>query len=78
MRDGTEKFPTPDSHVDGENGAKTMVYNTKKNSKRGTREENKKKKERLKKYNNKKKELSFIDTFGCFYIHIQEFSFSNN
>ena len=57
MRDGTEKFPTPDSHVDGENGAKTMVYNTKKNSKRGGREKNRKKKERLKKYNNKKKEL---------------------
>ena len=35
MRDGTGKLPTPDSHVDGENGAKTMVYNTKRNSKGG-------------------------------------------
>ena len=57
MRDGTEKLPTPDSHVDGENGAKTMVYNTKRNSKREGREKNRKKKERLQKYNNKKKEL---------------------
>ena len=57
MRDGTRKFPTPNSHVDGENGAKTMVYNTKKNSKRGGREKNRKKKERLKKYNSKEKEI---------------------
>ena len=35
MQDRTGKLPTPDSHVDGENGAKTMVYNTKRNSKRG-------------------------------------------
>ena len=33
MRDGTGKLPTPDSHVDGENDAKTMVYNTKRSSK---------------------------------------------
>ena len=57
MQDGTGKFPTLDSHVDGENGAKTMVYNTKRNSKRGGQEKNRKKKEMLKKYNNKKKEL---------------------
>ena len=42
MRDGTEKLPTPDSHVDGENGAKTMVYNTKRNSKKGGRRKNRK------------------------------------
>ena len=46
VRDRTRKLPTPDSHVDGENGAKTMVYITKRNSKRETR-----------KYNSKKKEL---------------------
>ena len=57
MRDGTGKLPTPNSHVDGENGAKTIVYNTKRNSKRGGREKNRKKKEMLKKYNSKKKEL---------------------
>ena len=57
MRDGTGKLLTPDSHVDGENGAKTIVYNTKRNSKRGGREKNRKKKEMLKKYNSKKKEL---------------------
>ena len=57
MRDGAGKFPTLDSHVDSEYGAKTMVYNTKRNSKREGREKNRKKKERLQKYNNKKKEL---------------------
>ena len=31
MRDGTGKLPTPDSHVDSEYGAKTMVYNMKRN-----------------------------------------------
>ena len=35
MRDGTGKLPTPDSHVDGENGAKTIVYNAKRDSKGG-------------------------------------------
>ena len=45
MRDGTGKLSTPDSYVDGENGAKTMVYNTKRNSKRGgTGEKQKRKK----------------------------------
>ena len=34
VRDGTGKLPTPNSHVDSESGAKTMVYNTKRNSKR--------------------------------------------
>ena len=57
MRDGTGKLPTLDSHVDGENGAKTMVYNTKRNSKERKKEERGKKKERSKKYNIKKKEL---------------------
>ena len=57
MRNGTGKLPTPDSHVDGENGAKTMIYNTKRNSKRKTREKTGRKKERSKKYNSKKKEL---------------------
>ena len=44
MRDGTRKLPTPDSHVDGENSAKTMVYNTKRNSKREKRKKNRKEK----------------------------------
>ena len=34
MRDGTGKLPMLDLHMDGENGAKTMVYNTKMNSKK--------------------------------------------
>ena len=57
MQDGTEKLPTPDSHVDGENGAKTMVYNTKRSSKwKGEKKKSRKKNERLKKYNSKTKE----------------------
>ena len=35
MRDGTGKLPTPDSHVDNGYGAKTMVYNMKKELKEG-------------------------------------------
>ena len=46
MRDGTGKLPTPDSHVDGENGAKTMVYSTKRNSKKKEKKKKKKRKER--------------------------------
>ena len=54
MRDGTGKLPTPDSHVDGENGAKTMVYNMKRNSKKRGPERKTKKKKRFKKYKSKK------------------------
>ena len=53
--------------MDGGNGVKTIVYNTKKDSKKGTPEKKtRKKKERereskkLKKYNNKKKEFSTL------------------
>ena len=55
MRDRTRKLPTPDSHVDGEYGTKTMVYNMKRNSKK--RGEKNKEKERFKKYNSKKGKL---------------------
>ena len=34
---GQGKLPTPDSHMDGENGAKTIVYSTKRDSKRNER-----------------------------------------
>ena len=44
MRDVTGKHPTPNSHVDGENGAKTMIYNTK----RKPKEKKKKKREKRK------------------------------
>ena len=45
MRDGTGKLPTPDSHVDDENGAKIMVYNMKREFKeKGERKNEKKKK----------------------------------
>ena len=55
MRDWTEKLPTLDSHVDGENGAKTIVYNMKRDSKiRREKKKTKDKNKRLKKYNSKK------------------------
>ena len=53
MRDVTGKHPTPNSHVDGENGAKTMVYNTKRKPKE-KKKERRKEKRRSKKYNSKK------------------------
>ena len=42
---GQGNFQTPNSHVDGEDSAKTMVYNAKRNSKREG-EKKKQKKER--------------------------------
>ena len=56
-------FPTPDPHVDGGNGVKTIVYNTKEDKKKGGRKRKKERKERekeskrLKKYNSKKEEF---------------------
>ena len=48
--------------MDGEKGARTIVYNTKKDSKEGGRKKRKRRKsERLKKYNSKKKEFHIID-----------------
>ena len=57
MRDGTGKLPTPDSHVDNEDGTKTMVYNRKRNEKKkkGGGEKREKREERLKKYNHSRK-----------------------
>ena len=60
--------------MDGGNGVKTIVYNTKKDSKRETQEKKTKKKKerereskRLKKYNSKKEEFSTLShsTRGC-------------
>ena len=56
MRWDREKFPKSDSHVYGENGAKVMVYNMKRNPKKGEQKKNREK-ERFKKYNSKKKKL---------------------
>ena len=52
-------LPTPDPHVDGENGVKTIVYNTKKERKKGRKKKKRKRKreQRLKKYNSKKEEF---------------------
>ena len=54
MWDGTGKLPTPDKHVDNEDGTKTMVYNRKRNEKK-EKEKKEKIKKRLKKYNSRKK-----------------------
>ena len=35
MENREKGLPTPDPHVDGGNGVKTIVYNTKKDSKKG-------------------------------------------
>ena len=60
---GNGKLPTPDSHVDGEKDAKTIVYNRKRDSKKKRRKKTRKRKEskRLKKYNSKKEEFFTID-----------------
>ena len=48
--------------MDGEKGAKTIVYNMKRDSKeRRTEKEKQEKSERLKKYNSKEKEFYTID-----------------
>ena len=39
MENREKGLPTPDPHVDGGNGVKTIVYNTKKDSKKGGQEE---------------------------------------
>ena len=39
-------LPTPDLHVDGGNGKKTIVYNTKKEKKKGHTEKRRKKRKR--------------------------------
>ena len=63
LRSG-KRLLTPDSHVDGGNGAKTVVYNTKKDSKNGGRRKKYKKekeRKRWKEYNSKKEEFFIID-----------------
>ena len=47
MRWDREKLPKPDSHVYGENGAKIMVYNMKRNPKKRERTEEKQRKRKV-------------------------------
>ena len=54
MRWDKERLPTPDSHVYGGNGAETMVYNMKRDSKKKWTREKNGERERFKKYNSKK------------------------
>ena len=59
-------LPTPDPKVDGGNGKKTIVYNTKKEKKGRTqkkdwrKEKERERAKRLKKYNSKKEEFSTL------------------
>ena len=50
---GTEKLPTSDSHVDGEKGTKTIVYNTKREDeekkKKGEKDTEKKREQKVEK-----------------------------
>ena len=48
MKSRGKRLPTPDSHVDGGNGAKIVVYNTKKDSKNRRWRKNTRKKKREK------------------------------
>ena len=50
-------LPTPDPHVDGGNGVKTVVYNTKKEKRKEEEKKREKESKRLKKYNSKKEEF---------------------
>ena len=86
---GTKKLWTPDSHVGGEVCGKIMVYNMKRDQKKGDREKSRKKRKRereskrLKKYNSKKEEFNIFDhiTRACLKIlfvlvHAQLFPFN--
>ena len=85
MRDGTRKLPTPDSYVDGKNGAKTMVYNTKMNSKRGGQEKTEEKKKGQRNTTVKRKNSKLLITLlghdrGCFsaLLHVQLLPLNTN
>ena len=78
MWNGTGKFPTPDSHVDGENSAKTMVYNMKRNSKRRRGEKTEERKKGRRNTTVKRKNSKLLITLlrhdrGCFFalLHVQ-------
>ena len=90
-RRGTEKLWTPDSHVGGEIGVKTVVYNMKRDQKKKAREEkkeerNKKRKEGAKgwrEYNGKKKKYCTLDhttrawpMILFVFVHVQFFPFN--
>ena len=44
---GTEKLPTSDSHVDGEKGTKTIVYNMKRGGRRKKKKTEKKREQKV-------------------------------
>ena len=59
-RSGKKGLPTPNPHVDGGNGKKAIVYNTKKGKKGGGGTEKKDKEKRKRKKKRKRKELSTL------------------
>ena len=65
MRWDKEKLSKPDSHVYGENGAKIMVYNMKRNPKKDTTKE-KQRKSKFKKDNSKRK--NFVLRIRLFWL----------
>ena len=63
MENREKRLPTPDPHMDGGIGVKTIVYNTKKDSKetqkrKKIRKKREREKKRVKKYNSKKEEFN--------------------
>ena len=77
-RKGMKRLPTPDSHVGGEIGVKTVVYNTKRDQKKWKEE-----RKRGKKYNSKRKELCTLDLTTrawprilSVFVHVQLFLFN--
>ena len=75
MRDGTGKLPTPDSHVYSENGAKIMVYNMTRHSKKRGDERKQRKKKGLRNITVKRKNSKLLITLlglsrGCFSYYV--------
>ena len=71
MRWDKERLPTPDSHVYGENGAETMVYNMKRHSKKREHERKTEKKKGLRNITVKRENSKLLITLlvlsrGCF------------
>ena len=54
-RSGKKGLPTPDPHVDGGNGKKVIVYNTKEEKKEGKKRKKEKKKTKGKREKEKEK-----------------------
>ena len=72
---GQRNFQTPNSHVDGEDSAKTMVYNTKRNSRRRGQEKTEERKKGQRNTTVKRKNSKLLITLlrhnrGCFFAFL--------